>query len=163
MQNSLFAKTLEVIARLNDEGVHYAVIGGVALNVHGLVRATEVLDIFVKPTEANVTALRRALRKVWDDPSIDEITAEDLCGDYPAIRYGPPDGSLPLDILARLGEFAAYDDLKVEDIEVEGVSLRVATPRTLLWLKAGTVRPRDHQDALALAAVFDLDLEEVGP
>ena len=32
------------------------------------------------------------LRSVFADPSIDEISAGDLCGDYPAVHYLPPDG-----------------------------------------------------------------------
>lgn len=163
MRDDLLDKTMEVIARLNDEGVRYVVIGAVALNLHGLVRATEDLDIFVQPEADNIAALRRALRRVWDDPSIDEITADDLCGDYPAVRYGPPDGSLPLDILTRLGEFARYDDLEHEEITIEGVAVRVVTPRTLLWLKADTVRPQDKVDALALRTAFEIAAEEETP
>ncbi len=160
MEEDLLDKTLEVIARLNDEDVAYAVIGGVALNLHGLVRATVDLDLFVRAERDNIAALRRALRRVWDDQEIDQITAEDLCGEYPAVRYGPPDGSLPLDILTRLGEFARYEDLEIELIEIEGQEVRVATPKTLLWLKANTVRPQDHADAAALRAMFDLENED---
>ncbi|MCG8417089.1 MAG: hypothetical protein MJE77_03985 [Proteobacteria bacterium] len=43
MKDDLLDKTLEVIRGLNDEDVDYVVIGGVALNLHGLVRATEDL------------------------------------------------------------------------------------------------------------------------
>jgi len=154
MKDDLLDKTLEVIARLNDEGVDYVVIGGVAINLHGLVRATEDLDVFVRPEAGNIASLRRALKRVWNDPEIDKITAEDLCGDYPAIRYGPPDDALPLDILTRLGERVCFDDLEHEVIEVEGVGVRVATPETLIWMKADTVRPRDHADAAALRAAF---------
>jgi hypothetical protein len=121
MRDDLLDKTLEVISRFDEEGVEYAVIGGVALNFHGLIRATEDLDVFVRPLVSNIASLRRALRRVWDDPEIEQITAEDLFGDYPAVRYGPPDDSLPLDILTRLGELVHYDDLVCEQIEIEGV------------------------------------------
>jgi len=160
MKDDLLDRTLEVIARLNDEGVEYVVIGGVALNLHGLVRATEDLDLFVCPRSDNIAALRRALRRVWDDPEIEQITAEDLCGDYPAVRYGPPDGSLPLDILTRLGDLVRYEDLEHEQIEIEGIRVTVVTPMMLMKMKAGTVRPQDHLDALALKAFFDLEPEE---
>jgi len=160
MKEDLLDRTLEVITRLNDEGVDYVIVGGVALNLHGLVRATEDLDVFIRPEENNIAALRRALKRVWDDPEIDKITAEDLCGDYPVIRYGPPDGSLPIDILARLGERARFEDLEYELVEVEEVKIRVVTPRSLLWLKADTVRPRDKADAEALRAIFEIEPEE---
>ena len=151
---------LRVIASLNEARVEYVIVGGVALNVHGLVRATEDLDLFVRPEPENIERLRSALRTVWADPEIDEITADDLCGDYPAVRYGPPEGTLYLDILTRLGEATLFSDLEVEHKEIEGVRVCVATPKTLYRMKKDTVRPIDHVDALALCAAFDLGGEE---
>jgi hypothetical protein len=148
---------LRVIASLNRAGVDYVVVGGVALNIHGLIRATEDLDVFVRPDPGNIERLRAALKAVWSDPDIDQITAEDLCGEYPAVRYGPPEGTLYLDILTRLGEATHFSDLQAEDKEIEGVRVRVATPRTLYRMKKDTVRPIDRSDALALRAAFGLD------
>ena len=48
-----------------------------------------------------------ALQRVFDDPESDTITAADLAGPYPVVRYVPPDGSLSVDLLARLGERVA--------------------------------------------------------
>ncbi len=151
---------LRVIRSLNEAGVDYVVVGGVALNVHGLVRATEDLDLFVRPEADNIARLRRALASVWSDPDIEQITAEDLCGEYPAVRYGPPEGTLYLDILTRLGEATTFADLEAEDKEVLGVRVRVATPRTLYRMKKDTMRPIDRSDALALSRAFGLDGEE---
>ncbi|MBX3272228.1 MAG: hypothetical protein KF729_18330 [Sandaracinaceae bacterium] len=150
-------EALRVIASLNAEGVEYVVVGGVAMNLHGLVRATEDLVVFIRPAPENVARLRRALHALWPDPSIEEITAEDLCGDYPAVRYGPPTGSFYIDILTRLGEATAYADLVAEDRDVGGVRVRVATPRTLYRMKRDTVRPIDHADASALRRAFAID------
>lgn len=146
-----------MIASLNEARVDYVVIGGVALNLHGLVRATEDLDLFVRPDPDNIERLRRALKAVWADPDIDQITAEDLCGDYPAVRYGPPEGTLYLDILTRLGEATRYADLQFEEKKIEGVHVRVATPQTLYRMKRDTVGPIDQADALALRSAFDLE------
>jgi hypothetical protein len=148
---------LRVIASLNDAEVDYVVVGGVALNLHGLVRATEDLDIFVRPDPDNIRRLRDALRRVWNDPDIDQITADDLCGDYPAVRYGPPEGALYLDILTRLGHATAFVDLEVEIKDAQGIPVRLATPRTLYRMKKDTVRPIDHSDANALRVAFKLD------
>lgn len=146
---------LRLMASLNARGVAYVVVGGVAMNVHGLVRATEDVDIFIEPSADNVERLKSALRDVWRDPEIEHILAEDLCGDYPAVRYGPPSGTLYLDILTRLDEFAGYADLEWQEVVVRNIPIRVATPRTLHWLKRGTVRPVDHADAAALRNAFD--------
>lgn len=147
---------MRVIASLNDHQVDYVVVGGVAMNLHGLIRATEDLDVFVRPNPENIERLRQALRAVWADPDIEQITAEDLCGEYPVVRYGPPTGTLYLDILTRLGEATCFADLEVEEKELEGIRVRLATPRTLYLMKKDTVRPLDHADANALAAAFGL-------
>ncbi len=154
-----FDEALRVVEALNVAGVDYVVVGAVALGAHGLVRATEDLDVFVRPDKENIERLRKALRAVWDDPEIEKITAADLCGDYPAVRYGPPEGDLYIDILTRLGEATAYTDLEVQDREIGGVRVRVATPRTLYRMKRGTIRAIDHADAAALRDAFDLDEE----
>lgn len=147
---------LRVIGSLNDAGVDYAVVGGVAMNVHGLIRATVDLDVFVRPDPENIERLRRAPKRVWADPDIDQITAEDLCGDYPTVRYGPPEGDLYLDILTRLREATLFADLQIQVKVIEGVPVRVATPQSLYRMKKNTVRPIDHADALALRSAFDL-------
>src|SRR5690606_12595534 len=89
----------------------------------------------------------RALRSVFDDPSIEEITAVDLAGDYPAIRYVSPDGSLVVDIIARLGEAFDFSDIEAQDAELESAAVRVATAETLLRMKRDTVRDIDRLDA----------------
>lgn len=137
--------------------VNYVLVGGVALNVHGISRATEDMDVFVDPNAENIERLRQALKSLYNDPDIDEIRAEDLSGAYPTIRYTPPSESLYLDILARLGEFASYSDLEVEEKEWRGVSVKVATPATLYWLKKDTVRLIDKADAEALKRKFGLE------
>ena len=154
---------LRVIASFNQAEVDYVVVGGVALNVHGLVRATEDLDVFVRPEPENIHRLREALKAVWDDPDIDQITSEDLCGDYPTVRYGPPEGTLYLDILTRLGEVARYEDLEIEHRVIDGVSVRLASAASLYHLKKATVRPIDRLDAEILRERFDLNDEDPEP
>ena len=149
-------EALRVLASLDRERVEYVLVGGAAVTMHGLVRATEDLDFFVRPTAENVDRLRRALKAVYDDPSIDEISTEDLLGDYPAVRYYPPKGELFLDVMTRLGEFATYESLEFQEIEYEGVKVRIATPRILYWMKKGTVRDVDHADAARLKEKFQL-------
>ena len=141
-----------------DQGVEYAVFGAVALGLHGLARATGDLDIFIKPTSVNVERLKSALRAVFDDPCIDDISSKDLCGDYPAVRYLPPDG-FGFDILTRLGEVFLYSGLEVEVKQYDGVPVRVVTPRTLWLMKKDTVRPLDRFDANLLANKFGFENE----
>ncbi len=50
-----------LLATLDEHGVDFVVIGGVAVGAHGYVRATEDLDIVPDPSSANLTRLARAL------------------------------------------------------------------------------------------------------
>jgi hypothetical protein len=149
-------KVLDLVRAMNDEGVEYVTFGAVALWAHGIVRVTEDADFFVAPTAENIERLKRALRRVWDDPAIEEITSEDMLGDYPAVRYAPPDTELYFDFLTRLGEAFAFDTLESEMAEIEGVPLRVVTVTQLYRMKRDTVRPKDKGDAQALRQRFSL-------
>jgi len=48
-----------ILVGLQQAGVEYAVVGGVAMNLHGVPRMTADVDIVVPPDEAN-------LRRLWD-------------------------------------------------------------------------------------------------
>jgi hypothetical protein len=139
-----------IFRALSEQRVEYAVFGAVALGLHGLARATADLDLFIRPDADNVARLKAALRAIFEDSSIDEIAAEDLCGDYPAVRYQPPDG-FSFDILTRLGDAFRYEDLDIEERDYDGVPVKVVTPRTLWRLKKDTARPTDRFDADVLA------------
>jgi hypothetical protein len=153
-----FEKLIAFLSALGDQKVDYVLVGGIGLTVHGIVRATQDVDLFVRPEAQNIACLRAALRVIFPrDASIDEITAEDLAGQYPAIRYNSPDGSLQLDLVARLGEAFSYEDLRFEEKVYEGVTVRVATPRTLYLMKRDTVRLQDRADAQALKEAFGLE------
>ena len=142
-----------VFSALSEQRVEYAVFGAVALGLHGLARATADLDLFIRPDSGNIERLKVALHTVFEDPNIEDITAEDLCGDYPAVRYYPPDG-FGFDILTRLGDAFKYEDLDIEEKDYDGVPVRVVSPRTLWRLKKDTVRPTDRFDAEVLAERF---------
>jgi len=142
-----------VFRALHEKDVEYAVFGAVALGLHGLARATADLDLFLRPDADNVERLKAALREVFDDPSIEEISAADLCGEYPAVRYVPPDG-FGVDLLTRIGEAFRYADLDIEEKTIYGVPVRVVTPRTLWRMKKGAIRPTDRYDADVLAERF---------
>ncbi len=146
-----------VLAALESRGVKYAIFGAVALNLHGLARATEDLDIFIAPEDLNIDRLKLALRDVHDDPEIEHITAADLLGDYQAVQYNPPEGAFHIDILTRLGEAFTFADLEIERVPYDDLIVSVVSPRTLYEMKKDTVRPKDRIDADWLRRRFNLE------
>lgn len=58
-----------------------------------------------------------------------------------------------------MGEFASYDSLEFQEIESNGVTIRVASPKILYWMKKDTVREIDHLDAERIRETFLRDDE----
>ncbi|MCA9797310.1 MAG: nucleotidyl transferase AbiEii/AbiGii toxin family protein [Candidatus Eremiobacteraeota bacterium] len=154
MEKKAFDRAVELLKALHEHEVDYILVGGLALGLQGLARATEDVDLFVLASPDNVERLRSALRSLWDDPCLDEISYDDLAGDYPTVRYGPPEEVFVVDLLARLGETFSYEDLEAEEKVVRGIPVSVATPRTLYRMKKNTVRAKDRVDAEALRQTF---------
>lgn len=65
-----------LLKSLNAHAVEYVVIGASAFPEHGYLRATEDLDIFIRPDEANARRALEALREFGYD--VTDLTVDDL-------------------------------------------------------------------------------------
>jgi hypothetical protein len=54
-------KQISLLAAFLAAKVEYTIVGGVAVNAHGYIRATNDLDIFIHPTKENARAAFNAL------------------------------------------------------------------------------------------------------
>jgi hypothetical protein len=152
---------MRVLRAFQAAQLEYVLIGAAAMGFHGIVRATEDLDLFIRATPENIERLRTALRAVYEnDPHIAEISSQDLLGDYPTVRYCPPSGDLYFDVLTRLGEAASFETVEAEIKEIDGIQVRIATPSALYHLKKGTIRLQDRADAATLRERFNLTEED---
>ncbi|RPI78619.1 MAG: hypothetical protein EHM45_05915 [Desulfobacteraceae bacterium] len=154
-----YQSSKKVLVALEREKVQYVVFGGAAINLLGLPRYTIDLDLFIAPDLENIEQLKAALRSVFHDPNIDQITAEDLLGEYPAVRYVPPEGEFSVDILTRLGSAFRFEDLETERIPFDEIMITVATPKTLYRMKKDTLRIKDRGDAELLRKRFNIEEE----
>ena len=147
---------LRFLRALERAGVDYVLIGATAMGMHGIVRATEDVDLLIRADRENVERIQSALRTVYqDDPCLEEIQAGELLGDFPVVRYSPQGSDLCIDLITKLGEMATFEAVESEIKEIQGVCVRVATAAALLLLKTEAVRPIDRQDAEALRHCFD--------
>ena len=81
---------IRVMHAFEEQNLEYAIIGATAMGFHGLVRATEDVDLLIRPTPENVERLRQALKATYaNDANIEDFRTEDLLGEYPAVRYHP--------------------------------------------------------------------------
>ena len=141
-------KFFRLLKTLNEHAVDYILIGGLAMIIHGFNRFTSDVDLFIRNTPENIDKLKMALRSLYDDPAIDEITLEELT-QYPVIRYGTPD-DFYIDMMIRLGEAFNFDNLNSEIVEYQGIEINVATLESLYLLKKDTLREKDQLDLLFL-------------
>ena len=63
---------IRVLRAFETAGLEYVLIGAAAMGFHGIVRATEDLDLFIKATPENIERLRSALRQAYDDDALVE-------------------------------------------------------------------------------------------
>ena len=151
--SDLFGNFLKILRALAKEKVEYILIGGFAVILHGLARLTADIDIFIKPEAENLDRIKKALKEVFHaDLEIDSVSLQDL-HDYAVVRFGTT-ADFCIDIMARIGEMFRYEDLQYEVRDIEGVPVRIATPKTLFRMKKDTVRPEDKRDAYFLAELI---------
>lgn len=115
-----FDQAVEILGAFERERVRYVLIGSMALAAQGIIRATRGVAFFVAPDADNVDRIKRALRAVFDDDSIEDIAAADVAGPYPVIRYGPPEGAFVIDLIARIGDAFTFDDVEWDELSIEG-------------------------------------------
>lgn len=78
----------DLLAEFNVCGVEYLVVGAHALAVHGHVRATKDLDVWVRPERANAGRVLRALA-AFGAP-LHDLTEEDLTQAGTIFQIGVP-------------------------------------------------------------------------
>jgi len=148
-----FKEFLEVFKALGQQKVDYVLIGGVAVILHGMERLTRDIDILVKMSSENIDKLRKALHTVFEDDAIEEITLPELYK-FPVIRYGTPN-EFYIDIMARVGELANFEDLEYETIDYQGIKIKIAKPESLFRLKKDSIRDKDRIDAIFLKKLIE--------
>ena len=145
---NFFTSFNKVLASLEKHRVNYILVGGYAVALYGIPRATNDIDIFLEPKEDNFNNLRNALKEIFNDKSIDEIKLVDK-EEYHVTRYGTPEG-YSIDILVQLGELFNFYNIKYHQIAIEGVKVKIADIDSLIMLKENTFRNIDKDDVYYL-------------
>lgn len=136
---------------LNAAGVHYVVVGGFALALHGVVRATKDVDILIEPTLENARRALAALANLtWGiarelDPA--DVVAKPLTiiGDDPRVD------------LLTLAWSVRYADAAPSalTVQIDGVEVPFADLDMLIRSKQ-TGRLQDQADVEALERIKQL-------
>jgi hypothetical protein len=145
-------KQISLLAAFLAAKVEYTIVGGVAVNAHGYVRATNDLDIFIRPTEENACAAFHALQSLG--VPLDGLEPNDLLAEERNLRFGPEEDHI--DILASIGEMP-FDQVWRNRIETEvhGLLVPLISKSDLIENKRQVGRLRDLADAEELALIPD--------
>ncbi len=141
---------LKLLQRFANEGVEYVLVGGQAVRLNGFLRATEDVDVLLRPTRDNGERVKRALGFLSSADELDPAWFEQAMGEPENIR-GADD--LRIDLLfAANGE--TYDSVQpfVRELMVENVPVRVLNIDGLLRTKTD-YRDKDLIDKRVLLRI----------
>jgi hypothetical protein len=141
---------------LAEGGVDFVLVGGVAVTLHGYVRLTEVVDILIESSPANIQRFLDALAD-YGEGFARELSLEDFTDEEGAIRIVEETELSQIDVFTRMSGLR-YLDLKVDApiLSLEGHEIAYASKAALIRLKSNSVREKDQFD---VAALKQLDID----
>jgi hypothetical protein len=134
----------DLLSAFIDANVEFLVVGGYAMAVHRLPRATKDLDLWVKPSADNASRVLKAL-DVFGAPR-HGLTETDLQTAGTIYQVGVPPNRVDL--------ITVVDGVRFEDawrdrasVEIEGLTIPVIGRVQLILNKRTVGRPQDLLDA----------------
>src|SRR5712691_2936342 len=152
---------IELFRALEEENVRYLLVGGLAVNLHGVARFTADVDIMLALDAENLGHFVAAAKRLKLKPVV-PVTLDDFA-DAAKVRswiddkrmlafaLRPPEQWAPtLDVLVKpaVAFEAAYG--RQVRTTAEGVPVCLAAIEDIITLKTGTGRRNDEADILAL-------------
>jgi predicted nucleotidyltransferase len=147
----------ELLKRLEEADIRFVLVGGLAVNAWGYLRATRDVDIVPDPSPENLQKLESLLRELGG-----RVDVGGRLLDSSAIQTFLKTGDRTLvltdfgqvDVLQGLSQVPRFEELNATaaDVEIEGLSIRVCSLEHLLQMKRASQRPRDRDDLEALEA-----------
>jgi predicted nucleotidyltransferase len=146
-----------LLERLASADIRFVLVGGLAVNAWGYLRATRDVDLVPDRSPENLEKLDALLVEL--DGKVD-VDGRLLASDATSIFLKAGDRMLVVtelgrvDILQGLPQIPTFDELEAEavTVDMEGLSVRICSLEHLLAMKRASERPRDRDDLEALEA-----------
>ena len=138
------ADYLDMLKCLNKAGVDYIMVGGWAVNLHGYVRATIDLDIWIMADQTNANKVYTALR-AFGAP-LGDVKPEDFATDGTIFQIGV--APCRIDVINKI-DGVNYADAAPRAVarEIDGVPVRIIAIEDLIANKRASGRTKDLADA----------------
>jgi len=141
-----------LLEALNEAGVDFVVIGGVAVGAHGFIRGTADLDVVPDPDPGNLERLSIALTKLDSTlPTVGE-RAFNPDTDLGVMRRGGNVTAMTkfggLDVIQRAQGVPSYSQLAEDAVQSEllGIPVRICSLARLREMKRAQNRTQDQLD-----------------
>ncbi len=138
--------------------MRFVLVGGLAVNAWGYLRATRDVDFVPDPDPENLARLDGLLKSLGGKVDVDgKLLAGSAISTF--LRTG--DRTLvatelgQVDVLQGLPQVPAFAALeeKAKDVDLDGLVVRVCSLEHLIQMKRSSERPRDREDLAALEVV----------
>jgi len=147
----------ELLQRLVEAEIRFILVGGLAVNAWGYLRGTRDVDVVPDPDPENLETLDSLLRELGG-----RVDVGGRLLDSTAISTFLKTGDRTLvltdlgqvDVLQGLPQVPRYEELEkqAQDIDLDGLMVRVCSLEHLLAMKRVSDRPRDKDDLETLEA-----------
>lgn len=147
----------ELLVRLVDAKVRFVLVGGLAVNAWGYLRATRDVDLVPDPAPENLGRLDALLRELGGRVDVggrlldaNSITTFLRAGDRTLVTTALGQ----VDVLQGLPQVPPFSTLEegATEVDLGGLAIRVCSLEHLLEMKRSSDRPRDREDLDALEA-----------
>ena len=135
---------LDMLRCLNKAGVDYIMVGGWAVNLHGYVRATIDLDIWILADQENARKVYAALGEFG--APLGQVKPEDFAQDGTIFQIGV--APCRIDVINKI-DGVKYAEASPRAIQktIEGVPVRIISREDLIANKRASGRTKDLADA----------------
>ena len=149
---------VDLIKRLTEHKVKFAIAGGYAVVLHGVVRGTVDVDIVIALSEKNYVQAEVALQSLGLTPRL-PVTSHDIFHfrkDYiqkrNLIAWSFTNPAKPVQVVDII---ITHDlaKLKTKTIKLHGIPVPVLSRESLIKMKREAGRPQDLEDIRALEAM----------
>jgi predicted nucleotidyltransferase len=147
----------ELLVRLVEAEISFVLVGGLAVNAWGYMRATQDVDVVPDPEAQNLAKLDELLRDLGGKVDVGgqlldsaSITTFLRTGDRTFVRTELGQ----VDVLQGLPQVPPYGELKERAVEIDldGLPVWVCSLEHLMAMKRASGRARDQDDLQALEA-----------
>jgi predicted nucleotidyltransferase len=154
----------ELLRRLVEAEIAFVLVGGLAVNAWGYLRATRDLDVVPDPDRDNLEMLDSLLQELGGRV---DVGGQLLDSSSISTFLKTGDRTLVLtdlgqiDVLQGLPQVPRFEELEKQarNVDIEGLTVRVCSLEHLLDMKRASDRPRDHEDVEALEAAQEANQE----